>query len=280
MGTILAYTDAASGEFRIIDFDVITGEDHQISSTISEHPVEEGANISDHVRPNLTKVTLKGIASDTPVNPTTRGVFGEARTIQGQHTQTLLSARVNKQLSYWNIRGGYAPLTIPGQVPFISGLSVPTNGFPRPFVAPEFFPAEWGYATNNVSGYFLQFPNALNRVENIFRQLEGLCLLGVPVELTTDVRWYKRMLITSVGAPKDGTSGMEFTIQLQELRTAKTQRTTVKRRKIAKPVEKRAEEKSPQGKKNAGIHIKTDHSLAHIVRDHVNGTGLAAPEVP
>jgi hypothetical protein len=275
VATLLAYTDAVSGEFRVIDFDVVTGEEHNISSTVSEHPVEEGANITDHVRPNLTRVTLKGIASDTPTNPTTfGGVFGEARRIHGQHTATTLSARVAKQLTYWNIRGGYAPLTIPGRVPFVSGLSVPTNGFPRPFVKPEFFPAEWGFATNNVSGYFLQFPEKLKRVEGIFRQLEGLCLLGVPVELTTDVRWYKRMLITSVTAPKDGTSSMEFTIQLQELRTAKTQRTLVQRR-IAKPVEKRAEDVVPQGKKVAGINIPATNSALSIGIDRYLGTGVA-----
>lgn len=275
MATILQYTDAASGELRIIDFDIVTGEEHQISATVSEHPVEDGANISDHVRPNLSRVTLKGLASDTPTKPmTVADVFGEARQIAGEYTQQEIPGRTARQLTAWNIRGGYSPLTVPGRVPFISGLTVPTNGFQAPFVPPEFFPAEWGFGSNTVSGYFLTFGQRLKRVEGIFKQLEGLCLLGIPVELTTDVRWYPRMLITSVNVPKDGSTSQEFTIQLQELRTAKTQRTQVQRRQ-AKPTEKRAEPTAAQGKKVAGINIPATNSGLKIGIDHATGTGVA-----
>jgi hypothetical protein len=275
MATILQYVDAASGELRVIDFDIITGEDHNISATISEHPVEEGANISDHVRPNLTRVQLKGVASDTPIGLTyATGVKVDGALQDGVYVQREVPGRTSRQLTAWNIRGGYSPLTVPGRVPFISGLTVPTNGFQAPFVPPEFFPAEWGFESTSVSGYFLEFATKLKRVEGIFRQLEALCLLGIPVDLTTDVRWYPRMLISSVTAPKDGTSSMEFTIQLQELRTAKTARATVTRRQ-AKPVEKRAEETASQGKKVAGINIPVLNSGASLALDHYLGTGAA-----
>lgn len=275
MATILQYVDAASGELRVIDFDIITGEEHNISSTVSEHPVEEGANITDHVRPNLTRVQLKGVASDTPTRfAYATGVKSDGALLDGVHVQREIAARTSRQLTGWNIRGGYSPLTIPGRVPFVSGLTVPTNGFQAPFVPPEFFPAEWGFENTNVSGYFLEFATRLKRVEGIFLQLEALCLLGIPCDLTTDVRWYPRMLITSVTAPKDGSTSMEFTIQLQELRTAKTARTTVTR-KQAKPVEKRAEPTAPQGKKVAGINIPVLNSGLSVSIDHGLGTGTA-----
>jgi len=235
------------------------------------------------VRPNLQRVTLKGIAADTPLKPTSwSGVVRSTDPESGDtivnktgvYQQMEIPGRTARQLTSWNLRGGYSPLTIPGRVPFISGLTVPTNGFQPPFVPPEFFPAEWGFDSNTVSGYFLKFPLRLRRVEGIFKQLEALCLLGIPVDLTTDVRWYPRMLIVGVTAPKDGTNSMEFTIQLQELRTAKTARTTVQR-KQAKPVEKRAEPTAPQGKKVAGINIPVTNSGASLALDHYLGTGAA-----
>ncbi len=274
MATIIQYVDAASGEQRVIDFDVITGEDHQISSTVSEHPVEEGANVSDHVRPNLSRLTVKGVASQTPIQPKTfGGVIADGAPIIGAYSPMEVPGRTARQLKAWNIRGGFAPLTLPSNVPVIGGISVPTNGFRAPFVAPEFFPAEWGFDSNTVSGQFLQFELVMQRVTGIFRQLEALCLLGIPVEVLTDARYYPRMLITAVQAPKDGTTSMEFTITLQELRTAKTQRTTVKR--TAKPVEKRAEATAPQGKKVAGINIPVKNSGASVAIDHALGTGVA-----
>lgn len=43
---------------------------HTGTNEITDHPVEEGANISDHIRENPDRVTIQGIVSNTPISRT------------------------------------------------------------------------------------------------------------------------------------------------------------------------------------------------------------------
>lgn len=47
--------------------DVAVKEEHGFENEITEHPVEQGADIVDHVRARPIVVTLEGVVSDTPV---------------------------------------------------------------------------------------------------------------------------------------------------------------------------------------------------------------------
>lgn len=51
-----------------IRFDATLQETHQDSSDITEHPVEEGFNVSDHIRQKPPTLTLTGIISNTPLS--------------------------------------------------------------------------------------------------------------------------------------------------------------------------------------------------------------------
>ena len=42
-------------------------EDHTVDNEVTEHPVEKGADITDHVRARPVVVTLEGVVSDTPI---------------------------------------------------------------------------------------------------------------------------------------------------------------------------------------------------------------------
>ncbi len=63
MGAYLLWQGGAASLF----FDVVPSETQVKSNSITEHPVETGADISDHVRPNLDSVTLEGFVSNTPL---------------------------------------------------------------------------------------------------------------------------------------------------------------------------------------------------------------------
>jgi len=60
------------GAYLVFDdtlrFDVVTNEQTEHSATATEHPVETGANIADHVRDQLDRVTLEVLVSNTPIN--------------------------------------------------------------------------------------------------------------------------------------------------------------------------------------------------------------------
>jgi hypothetical protein len=50
-----------------IAIDAVVREVHKFAGEVTEHPVEEGADISDHYRPAPRGVQLEGVISDTPL---------------------------------------------------------------------------------------------------------------------------------------------------------------------------------------------------------------------
>lgn len=50
-----------------LELDATLSENHQTDNDVTEHPVESGGNIADHVRPKSDVLTLTGFVSDTPV---------------------------------------------------------------------------------------------------------------------------------------------------------------------------------------------------------------------
>ena len=57
-----------SGQSKVLHFDVVKSEQHNISTFITEHPVESGADIADHVRSNLDTFTLEGFVTNAPIS--------------------------------------------------------------------------------------------------------------------------------------------------------------------------------------------------------------------
>lgn len=62
--------DLTLGELEI---DATITEITDISAEVTEHPVEEGVNVTDHVRPGLLRVQLECIVSNTPTRPRVEG---------------------------------------------------------------------------------------------------------------------------------------------------------------------------------------------------------------
>jgi len=47
--------------------DVAVSEGHEFPSEVTQHPVETGADLTDHVRNRPIMITLEGVVSDTPI---------------------------------------------------------------------------------------------------------------------------------------------------------------------------------------------------------------------
>lgn len=58
-----------------LHFDAVTNEQTELSAKVTEHPVEEGANVSDHIRDELDKITLEVFVSNAPIKDV-NGVYG------------------------------------------------------------------------------------------------------------------------------------------------------------------------------------------------------------
>lgn len=60
--------DTAVMDFHEILIDATVTEATDVSATATEHPVEDGADITDHVHPDLRKITLDCVVTNTPIN--------------------------------------------------------------------------------------------------------------------------------------------------------------------------------------------------------------------
>jgi hypothetical protein len=52
---------------QVITFDAVPSVGDDMSVTVTDHPVEDGADISDHIRDTPDKLTLDAIVSRTPI---------------------------------------------------------------------------------------------------------------------------------------------------------------------------------------------------------------------
>lgn len=51
-----------------IVMDVVEDENHDLSNTLTDHPVEDGADVTDHIRPEPDVVTQRCFISNTPLS--------------------------------------------------------------------------------------------------------------------------------------------------------------------------------------------------------------------
>jgi len=59
---------AKLGQIDTLKLDATVREQHTGSNTVTDHPVEQGANISDHSRPDPDRLVLDCIVSNTPLS--------------------------------------------------------------------------------------------------------------------------------------------------------------------------------------------------------------------
>ncbi|MCP4570119.1 MAG: hypothetical protein GY841_21265 [FCB group bacterium] len=55
------------GQVGAVQFDAMVSENHQMSAEVTAHPVENGSDITDHIRVNPREIEIVGVISNTPV---------------------------------------------------------------------------------------------------------------------------------------------------------------------------------------------------------------------
>ena len=72
--TTLQYVDPDGTTLELLKIDVVSSLIHKMSSNPTQHEIEDGSFVSDHVIKNPRALTLRGIISDTPINITEAAV--------------------------------------------------------------------------------------------------------------------------------------------------------------------------------------------------------------
>ncbi len=73
-------TWTVEGETVALEFDVATTETYGASAEVTEHPVETGSAVADHVRPASDTFTVEAIVSNTPIRVPSTQMRGATRT--------------------------------------------------------------------------------------------------------------------------------------------------------------------------------------------------------
>jgi hypothetical protein len=63
----LVFGSKVRAQVGFVQFDCMLSETHSDEATVTDHPVEEGANISDHIRKGPASLELNGIVTNTPI---------------------------------------------------------------------------------------------------------------------------------------------------------------------------------------------------------------------
>ncbi len=111
------------------EIDAALSEDHTFDSDVTEHPVEEGADITDHVRARPIEVSIQGIVSDTPIG---RTAFNRGFDPSGELQMPVLPSDVAFS-NLLAIRDAREPITITTSLKtfermILTSLTVPATG--------------------------------------------------------------------------------------------------------------------------------------------------------
>lgn len=77
MGTLLSWT--IGGETIALELDAAPAQGFERTAEVTEHPVETGAPVTDHVKPANAAFTLEGLITNAPVRLPTTQMHGIAR---------------------------------------------------------------------------------------------------------------------------------------------------------------------------------------------------------
>lgn len=201
MGAFIQWTDDIGRDFYIL-FDIITSETHVASTYITEHPVETGADITDHVRVALDEVTIEGYISNAPV-------FGGTPKRSPNNLANMVSQPVT--LSYKS--SGLAQVPIPigsGLVQKATdALGIDTS------INHKFNALVW--APENYQDY----------VQATYQALDGLRNDAQLVSVYCPNILHQNMLVKEfrMNRDKDVGTGANFTVSFKEIRVVQTSQT-------------------------------------------------------
>lgn len=224
-------------EFQAVTFDATIRENHGTSAEATEHPVEQGAPVSDNVREERDRLSVEVHVTNTPVvSPNVDGANGEVRQLQVTSTGKSFTRLANAK----------------------------RNG--------EVEQAQREDNTRTLQAMVLQFANSFDRCSATYNLLTGLCKNGIELTIVTSLRQYDSMVIVDITAPRDAPSrhSIKFQMELVEMRFANSE--TVD---SPEPLETRAERSRRRGAQGAQENTQpVERSMAAALLEDHAGIGL------
>jgi len=195
------------GLLTLLAFDATITETHSRKAAVTEHPVEEGSPVSDHVLPSAQEISMSAVVSNTPIY-VDQDYSATAPLQAGGVVGTLpLTGLASRWIKNVEVKGG-----------FVQPYKPP--GFPR-YAAPiTVTPAVRDTEQYAASAKVLQFPAPSNRVRDAWRILDELMLEGTVCTVHSELNIYPAMVLVSMSAPREAKDSVEFELEFKAVRYA------------------------------------------------------------
>lgn len=218
--------------------DVVTVEMHDSELTLTENPIESGANIADHAILQPRQLTIIGtMVGYEPKKTTEEALAGYGFNVSDLPLPVELSAVTSQGLS---IANRYA-----------SSIATVETATKR--VIAEWLPDYVTYSNDE--------SDTLDRVGKARNQLLQLQRSGEAIDIVTGLAKYSNMMITSVGVFQQYDGSAEFTISCREVFIVESKKGSGLKVKTTRAGQQSA------GKKNSGkTNPKEDRSMLDRVR--------------
>ena len=247
-----------SGEDAIIAVDATIEETHVNAALVTEHAVEEDTNISDNVRPENDRYTVRAMITNTPIRQpgsNTAGAVGEfassalfiTSSPRRNDGNPILSNPGSPPRTVRDLTKGVSvgALAAAGGAPAVVGLGITVGGSVKiPGINPEFTPQpiQPEGPVEGVDTRVLQFSQDFNRVNEVYEELRKIIATGTIVRIVTDLRTYENMILESMETPIEPRDSIEVTIDAVQIRIVKTE--TVQ---ITEPLQTRGQRNRKRG---------------------------------
>lgn len=166
-----------------IQFDLLLSENHTLESEVTSHPIENGANASDHVRNLPRKGSLMGLVTNHPIDAL---------------NTLVVEPLPHDFMSKVGSLGGTIVERLAARNPLTAQLA------PRPTMEPS---------------DFAQLTRPQNRAANTWELFKQLREAKEPVIISTGLEKYQDVIVTKVGTLRDKDTGdaLKFSVEFTEI---------------------------------------------------------------
>lgn len=203
MGSYLYWTDK-KGSTQILWFDVVTEEAHHLQTEATEHPVEEGADVTDHVRPKVDRVTLSTFVSNTPIIEKTEiaAYIKQTGKLLGVQSGAVEGVELDVKL--------YEPPLTPTPGSVLNALS---SAVANLLGGKKQFKAQ-----------VLKFAKEFDNVQEVYDALQSIRKNGILVNVVTSTRTYRDMCLEDISMNRTAETGTgaTFHVECKEIRIVST----------------------------------------------------------
>jgi hypothetical protein len=243
---LLFWTDPDSGLTDSVEFDVTTSETHENELTLTSHPVEQGADMTDHATEEPTLLTLECFVGDVANPRLDKDVSKQLVDITVPGFGDPGTQQITLDIPPPPLTPSPAALVRAGIGALVTAIAGQSSGT---------FRGRARAATQTLSAALYQQNAPRDRVRDVYEKLQAAQLSRALVTVQTSLREHFDMILTRlpVAQDEDTGNGAQFDIELRRIRVADTQ--TVQ---SPQPAEKRGQSTKAAGSQHAGEDPNAD----------------------